>query len=369
MSADSLWSATKLRAFHACPRRFRYRYVDGMGEAPSDAQRYGTAVHKALEAWLIWHHEGSEARLTAAFAAIQLTDPWEAARARSIVLGYECRWGGVEWRVLAVEVSFAYELDGHVIQGQIDAIIEHIPDLRRYVVEHKNDSRDIGPGGPNWERLTIDVQVSIYVDGATMLGYQIDGVIYDVLGKPKHKPQLATPVDKRSYTKGKGCRKCGGRAGGKKGPAQGDGLYHGPLTETYETTAAAETPLFCLDCKGSGWKDAPRLHADQRDMDESVEAFEERICAAIAAEPDTFYQRAVIVRTEAEIPVMRDDILNTIRLARLAAAVDCWPKNTSACTAFNQLCYFFPKCSGTAEPDDPRFQRRTRPESTAPSQP
>jgi hypothetical protein len=92
-----------------------------------------------------------------------------------------------------------------------------------YVLEHKTSSADTSPGSVYWERLALDSQVSIYVDGATMLGHEIAGCIYDVLKRPEHEQKLATPVESRRYTQGKGCAKCGGSAGGKKGIIKGAG--------------------------------------------------------------------------------------------------------------------------------------------------
>jgi hypothetical protein len=339
------WSATKLKTWHACPRRYQYRYVLGLGEPPTDAQRYGTAVHAALEAWLLHHHEGSEARLAAALAAIQLSDPWEAARARAIVLGYELRWSDTRWRVIAVEQLFQYELGGHILQGQIDAIVEDLADGRVYVVEHKNASNDTSPGSAYWERLAIDTQVSVYVDGASLLGYgDVAGVIYDVLVKPKHEPKLATPDDKRSFTTGKGCKWCGGRAGGKGGAARGLGVV---------TVDGANHP--CPQCKGTGWSEEPRLYAGQRDADEPVDAFEARLCEAIAENPDSFYRRGIVVRTDDELPRMRTDILDTIKLARAAELFEVWPRNSHSCTAYGSTCYFMPLCNSTSGIDDLRW--------------
>ena len=107
---------------------------------------------------------------------------------------------------------------------------------------------DIPPGSPVLERLTLDLRYSTYIEAAKSLGYPVDGVVYDVLGKPKQKPLQATPVEKRKYTKPT-----------KKEPA-------------------------------------PRLYANQRDRDETAEEYGRRLLEAIAEAPDRFYQRQKIVR-------------------------------------------------------------------------
>lgn len=363
MTLDNEWSATKLSTFHTCIRKFRYRYVDGLGEPATQHQEYGKGVHRGLEAWLLHHHEGADERLAAALAAIDLSHPIDAAKARAVLLGYEVRWGSVRWRVLAVEVPFRYELDGKFIPGIIDAIIQDEIDGRVFVVEHKNTVADASPGSSYWEVLSLDRQLNIYVDGAAMLGYDIAGVIYDVLGRPKHDLLLTTPEEKRKYTqptKGKGCKNCGGRAGGKSGPLPGNGYY-----------IEDNVNVVCGECGGTGWSVEPKpskLYEGQRETSETVTDFEARVCAAIAESPDTFYQRGTVVRTDDELPKMRADLLETIRLAKLCEVLDMWPRGNAqtACRSFGSVCHFLPLCNSSADLTDARFQRRARDEQPAP---
>ena len=132
----------------------------------------------------------------------------------------------------------------------------------------------------------------------------------------------------------------------------------------------------CVACGGSGWREAPksepaRLYANQRDTDESVEAFEARIVAAIAEAPDSYYRRGVIVRLEHELPLMRADILDTIKLAKLATLLELHPRSPSACAKFGTLCAFFDACSGRVSIDDTARFPRARPhaELAAPTTP
>lgn len=336
------YSSSRLATLHTCLRKYKYKYVDRLIDPGTDAQAYGKGVHAGLEAWLLAHDQGPEARLAIAHARIIEANlsPVDAIKAHAVIDGYELRWGGVAWRVLAAEIGFRYELGGHVLMGVIDGIIQDETDGRIYVVEHKNTVSDIAPGTGYWDMLTIDRQVSIYVDGAAMLGYEIAGVIYDAIGKPKHDRLLATPEENRKYTKGKGCKLCGGTHGGKGGIKRGEG---------------------CATCNQTGWFEEPRLHEDQRAEDESPEAFDARVRAAIASAPEKFYQRATIVRTDDELPKMRIDLLETIRLARMCEVLDMWPRgNTHACRSFGTACAFIPLCTGSADiTDETRFPRRT----------
>ena len=56
--------------------------------------------------------------------------------------------------------------------------------MQTLIMEHKTSSEDIGLGSFYWQRLTLDSQVSKYFAGARALGHEVDGCLYDVLGKP-----------------------------------------------------------------------------------------------------------------------------------------------------------------------------------------
>lgn len=367
MSAPT-WSATRLKTWHRCTRLHHYRYNLDLGEPTADVAAFGKVGHEHLEGDL------RIAMGEIATPPTMLPDHYEQARLYAVIDGYRERWTNSAWNVLGVEVPFQYELAGHIITGRMDGIVQDKSNGQVLVLEHKFTSSDASPGSAYWDRLALDLQIACYVDGASVLGYDVAGVIYDVIAKPAHKVKRATPVDQRKYTlptKGKGCKVCGGSAGGKKGVIQGDGEYHGPPPEDYETTAGAETPLFCEACQGSGWTSAPepaRLYKDQRETDETPDEFYNRIVTDIAERPSDFYARAVIVRTEDEIPKMRADILDTIKLARIAEMFDVHPRNSDACNRYGSRCWFWDACVGAADISDViRFPRRTRDESPAPA--
>lgn len=349
-----LWTSSRLAVVHRCLRLHHYRFGLGLGEPSNDTARFGTVGHAALEVGLLSYDQHESWRLNAGLTACnQLTDPYERARCRAVIAGYWARWGSEPWEVLAVEQEFRFLLGDVEIGGKIDALIRDTRTGEVFVLEHKFSALDTSPGSAYWERLTIDTQVSIYTDGAAMLGHgEIAGVIYDVIAKPQHEPALATPPDKRKLTRGKGCQLCGGKAG-----VAGDGKHRTNLGAT------------CGACNGTGWRigEEPRLYAGQRDASESPEDFEVRILAAIAEKPDQFYRRGTVVRLADELPKMRADILDTIKLARVADLFDIHPRNTSACAKFGSLCAFFDACAGRADiTDESRFPRgRAHPELAA----
>lgn len=56
------------------------------------------------------------------------------------------------------------------------------------VIEHKTTSDDIAQGSKYWALLTIATQASQYMVGARALGFEPDGLLYDLLRKPALKP-------------------------------------------------------------------------------------------------------------------------------------------------------------------------------------
>jgi hypothetical protein len=349
----SLYTASRLRVFRQCIRAHFYRYVYGIRTPSSPAMAFGTNTHAALEAWYrAW--QCGEDRLQAAFAAIDAIeniDDIERIRLRVLVAAYDARWGAEDWEVLAVEIEFRYYLDGIEIGGKIDAIIRERSTGRVYVVEHKTSTADTTAGAPYWDRLAIDTQVSIYVDGASFgLDYDISGCIYDVLKRPLHDRLLATPEDKRKYTIGKGCKKCGGSA--KAGEvSQGRGFY------TVNFTTVEE--IKCEDCAGTGWKkdkngapEAPRLHSNQRDRDETLDEFEERLTTEVGERIEEFLSRGIVVRLDDELPKIRQELIDTILSMQALEREGLAPPNHDACIRGRDTCAFFVACSGRASIDD-----------------
>jgi len=63
------WSASRFMLFDLCPASFKERYVDGVALEPTEAMRFGSAVHRGLEA----HFQGEDG--VRSFRA-----DWKAAR-------------------------------------------------------------------------------------------------------------------------------------------------------------------------------------------------------------------------------------------------------------------------------------------------
>lgn len=192
-----LVTQSQLRTFRRCQREHHLAYDMAIRPASSEAAplRFGSAVHEGLAA--LWQGQG----LDSALDLVRIDDPFEQAQASAMLCGYATHWGlfggasnGVE--VLAVEREFRAPLvnpaTGYASQtfqlgGKVDAIARI--DGRVLLVEHKTTSEDITPGSPYWQRLRIDTQIPLYLQGCRALGFEPVGVLYDVLLKPRLRPK------------------------------------------------------------------------------------------------------------------------------------------------------------------------------------
>ena len=305
-------TSSSTRCFRTCARKYRHRYIDcakPLQQAP--ALWLGSMVHRGLEEMWRAKKEGANASVAverAVGALVSADVTYEIARAEAMLLGYVARWYEQDLEVLEVEVEYEQELrnprTNHqsrtwAHKGKIDAIARINGDV--WVIEHKTSGEDIGAGSAYWRRLRLDDQVSNYLRGARALGYDPVGCVYDVLRKPRQRPKLATPVEKRKYT-----------AGGL--------LYKG-----------------------------------QHDSDEDPALFRARLCEAIAADPDYYYRRGNVVRLEGEADEAEADLWMTGKMIRESELANSWPRNPSACMTYNRECDYFAVCTGEASIDDPRY--------------
>jgi len=306
-------------AYRACPRLYSIRYEQGYRPRESASTlRFGTLAHNALEAWWLEPVD----RLGAALASIESADadPFDVAKARVMLTGYNARWSDEPLEVVGVEVEFATALLNPTtgrgsrtfgLAGKMDALARDT-DGKLWIVEHKTSSENIGAGSEYWRRLQLDPQVSTYYEGARSLGHDPAGVLYDVLGKPAIRPAMATPVEARKYTK--------------------------------------------------ATKDKPSaLYANQRTDDELPDDYEARLLAHVSEQPDRYYQRGIVVRTQDdELDAAHDrwQVAAAIRESRRSGR---WPRYPGSCVRYGRTCEFFDVCTRVASLDDPlRFERTER---------
>jgi hypothetical protein len=286
------------------------RYEQGIVPVrAAHALRFGTLIHRGLEAW--WGAD-REHRLTAALAAVQSQpvvpdgDPTDSIKAEVMLTGYHLRWEDALLETVAVESEFVTGLLNPVtgcasrtwqLAGKIDAVARDSRG-RVWMVEHKTGSGDIGPGSVYWDRLRIDAQVSTYFVGARSLGHDVAGCIYDVLRKPALRRLLATPEECRRYTK------------------------------------------------------AGEMYKNQREQDETLAEYRARLMADVAARPEEYFTRGEVVRLEEEEMDAAYDVWQIGRVIRESQLTHRWPRNPDACERYGRMCDYWPICSRVASIDD-----------------
>jgi hypothetical protein len=302
-----------MRSARQCQRLHHLRFRLGYHPVvEAEALRFGTLAHKALEAW--WFNRTAD-RFLVALNTIRgaEADPYDKAKAEAMLIGYDERWRDEPYEVMGVEAGFESALVNPdtgrpsttwFLAGTIDAIAKDTRDGRTLIVEHKTSAEDISPGSAYWKRLRMDQQISTYYEGATSLGYDISGCLYDVLGKPALRPHKATPAESRKY--------------------KADGT----------------------------------LYANQRDTDETPDAYRDRIVADIAENPAKYFQRAEVVRLESEMQEALRDTWQLAKQLREAELANSFPRNPGACVSYGRTCEFFPVCAGEASLDDSNLFRR-----------
>jgi hypothetical protein len=151
----------------------------------------------------------------------------------------------------------------------------------------------------------MDPQIGAYLQAARQMGLDVMGVCYDAMAKPALRPQEATPVELRKYTK--------------------------PTKKDPES----------------------RLYANQRDRDETSQEFEQRCLDAIAEDPASYYQRQICVRFENEHRESGADFWQTSQNIRDARRLSIFPRNPDSCIQWSRECEFLRVCAGQAEITDP----------------
>ena len=173
-------SNSKIKTFLRCPKKYEYRYVQGLfpkrKELPLER---GTWIHSLLEA----HYNGENweavhAELTSKFLRLfdeereHLGDlPGETKR---IMKSYLRHWDDSKWKIIAVEVEFAARLKKSrlIIKGKIDLVIQD--ELGVWCVEHKTNQKV-----PRDPPDIPDPQTTLYAYALRSMGLEGAGTIHN----------------------------------------------------------------------------------------------------------------------------------------------------------------------------------------------
>lgn len=305
---SNLLTISRVRTNDECRRKHKLMYLDGWRSVNEGRARgFGRLVHDGLEAW--WKGDGN-ARLIDALDAMKgdASDPFEQVAAEELLTGYHAFWGAPDqYDVLAVERTFTAPLINPetgatsrtwVLAGKLDVLLRDRATGAVLICEHKTSTESFhNPASTYWVKLGMDSQVSQYFIGAESIGHTAEGCLYDVLRRPGQEPLKATPEGSRKYT-GKGV-----------------------------------------------------LYANQRELDETPEQYRMRVRADIEGNPDKYFQRKVIARTDRDIREYLLDLWDKGRIMREAEIADRAPRSPDACHRFG-TCAFWSVCAYGLNPAD-----------------
>lgn len=307
---SNLLTISRLRTKRECARKHQLMYGEGWRPVSEGRARgFGRLLHDGLEVW--WKGDGAD-RLVDALGAMEgpAADPFDQVAAEELITGYHAWWfqhDRERYDVLAVERTFQLPLINPdsgaasrtwLLAGKVDAVVRDRRTGAVLILEHKTSTENVGdPADPYWIKLGMDPQISQYFLGAEALGFAAEGCLYDVLLRPRQKPLLATPEESRKYTK------------------------------------------------------EGRLYANQRDRDETPEEYRLRVRADIEANPEKYFQRKEIARTDRDIREYLGDVWDEGRMMREAELAERAPRNPDSCHRFG-TCAFWPVCAYGLNPAD-----------------
>lgn len=334
-----LMTASRARSARACRRRHYLQYVLGYRPAEdAHALRFGTLLHIGLEAWWKAIQNGipQEQWLAAAQAAVlEQRDVAEIDRCKLQVLftGYHLRWMNEDYEVLGVELKFEGPLlnpaTGRASQnwrlaGKLDVLVRCRVTGRILIIEHKSSSEDVSPSADYWRRLRMDSQVSVYFEGARILGHTVDACLYDVVGKFRHDFIAVPLLDEH-----------------------GNKIVHDSKGERVRTGAG----------KWRQTGDAVQGFVLQT-RPETVEEFQARLAGVLAETPDKYFARGEVNRLEEDLRGAMTDVWQLAQQLREEEISERFPRNPDACMPPGRTCPFFSVCAGEASIEDQRLFTR-----------
>lgn len=296
-------SVSGVRSYLNCREEYRYAYADRLRPIKgSTEQDIGTAIHAGLAMW--WEGGGSSSGACAAAAEASRNlgmDVYSQELVRVLMVGYDVAWRERHpYGYAKAEVRFRALRRGYQWSGILDAYVG-----KTILVEHKTTSQDISPGSDYWVKLKADLQVGLYWEASRVLGLAPEHMVYDVIRRPDIRPHKATPPEKRKYTK------------------------------------------------------AGALYANQRETDETPEEYGQRAAEMIAKDPDTYYQRAEIVRLEHEVERASSD-LDTLARDLLRVVPGEPQPRTGVMTGACRRCAYVGPCLHGEEISPMRFVKEER---------
>ena len=169
---DITWSASRLKTYLECKRKYYYRYMQKIKAKEEDELNEGSLLHKVLERIHENHdHYTSSNELELAIhKQLDALLPFDDAKTAYKKLLWKEKLKGYierqtahfnsEWKVIHREKEFTTQIGGLNFKGRIDRIDQNATDT--LVLDYKSGNVDKEPKKLNPDKLT-DFQMSIYL--------------------------------------------------------------------------------------------------------------------------------------------------------------------------------------------------------------
>lgn len=344
-------SATSISDYKRCPWLHYLRHVLRIRpiEEPESA-RQGTNWHKCLE--ILTDPEGGRdamiVHLNEAYAncppSIELTD-WEIERIILLysALGWQWYYNDDQVETIAREIHFKRQINNlYSRRGKIDRIIRRNGQL--LLGEYKSTSKPIDSGSIYWDHLKLDSQLTLYLIearhaqlagkleeyGISATDPLISGMLYDVWRRPTIRPKKLTQAETKKFLIdgqyfGEGFKGHTEEMGGAIGVSVNKVTAEITLGAEPKPTKKNPNPIRAFAIR------------------ETPEMFGARLLADIREQPEKYFARREIARTDQELERADAEFSNIARLTHFMTQRDLWFHNEHQCIV-KWRCAFTPIC-------------------------
>lgn len=198
------------------------------------------------------------------------------------------------------------------VRGILDKIIEY-PDRGLFIREYKSTSDSVEDGSPFWPNLRMALQPSIYYDAAKRMGYDIQGIEYDVWHKPTIKPKFLTQKDTKDFIE--------------------SGRYLDQEIEDVNINAEEMTGM--VGNEHVEFKEGKQSNA----IKETPLMYGIRLFEDIQERPEFYFNRKEIVRTAQDMEAFQWEMFSTYRTMKDMIKSGHWFKNEKNCERMGKCCY------------------------------
>lgn len=207
------------------------------------------------------------------------------------------------------------------IRGIIDKIVNY-PDRGLFIREYKSTSDSVEDSSSFWPNLRMALQPSIYYDAAKRLGYDIQGIEYDVWHKPTIKPKFLTQKDTKEFFETE--------------------KY---FDQTFMVEGNGKSVI--VDNEHVEIKEGKQANS----MRETSRMFGVRLYEDIQERPHFYFNRKEISRTNTDMDAFRWELYCTYKIMKDMIRSGHWFKNEKNCERMGK-CAYTPICYNRTNVDE-----------------